>query len=196
METNYNFQDIWKQKETTTPDSQSIIKKANSYKRKQLLIDIRMLACMLATAIGIIVIWNLVDFKLFTTRLGIILILIAIGMYAYLFSQNINIIRKINPSASNQEYLSSIKKLEKQQIYMQTRGISIYYILLGLGFAFYFYEFALLMSSLGVVLSYGLTFLWMAITWFFIRPKQVKKQREKISAVINSLESLEKGFEE
>lgn len=196
METNYNFQDIWKQKETSAPDSQSIIKKANSYKRKQLLIDIRMLACMILTAIGIIVIWNLIDFQLFTTRLGIILILIALGMYAYLFSQNISVIRKINPSTSNQKYLSAIKKLENQQSYMQTRGISIYYILLGLGFAFYFYEFALRMSSLGVVLSYGLTFLWMAITWFFIRPKQVRKQREKISAVINSLESLEKGFEE
>jgi hypothetical protein len=196
MEPNYNFQDIWKQKETSTPDSQSIIKKANSYKRKQLLIDIRMLACMLLTAIGIIVIWNLIDFQLFTTRLGIILILIAIGMYAYLFSQNISVIRKINPSTSNQEYLSAIKKLEKQQSYMQTRGISIYYILLGLGFAFYFYEFALLMPLLGVVLSYGLTFLWMAVTWFFIRPKQVRKQREKIAAVINSLETLEKSFKE
>ncbi|WP_312769545.1 hypothetical protein [Epilithonimonas sp.] len=196
METNYNFQDIWKQKETIAPDSQSIIKKANNYKRKRLLIDIRMLACMLATAAGIIVIWNLIDFQMFTTRLGIILILIAIGMYAYLFTQNINVISKINPSTSNQEYLSAIKKLEKQQIYMQTRGISIYYILLGVGFVFYFYEFALRMSLLGVVLSYGLTFFWMAVTWFFIRPKQVRKQKEKIADVINSLESLEKGFEE
>jgi hypothetical protein len=75
---------------------------------------------------------------MFTTRLGIILILNAIGMYAYLFTQNINVIKKINPSMSNQEYLSAIKKLEKQQVYMQTRGISIYYILLGLGLAFIF----------------------------------------------------------
>lgn len=196
METNYNFQDLWKQKETIAPDARSVIKKANSYKRKKLLIDIRMMICMLLTATGIIVIWNLIDFEMFTTMLGIILILTAIGMFVFLFSKNISVIRKINPSTSNQEYLAAIKKLEKQQVYMQTKGISIYYILLTLGFAFYFYEFALRMSWLGVVLSYGLTFLWMAVTWFFIRPKQVRKQREKISAVISSLESLEKGFEE
>lgn len=196
MKTNYNFQELWKQKESNKPDTQSIIKKANTYKRKQLLADIRMLICMLATAAGIIAIWNVIDFRMFTTRLGIILILKAIGMYAYLFTQNINVIKKINPSMSNQEYLSAIKKLEKQQVYMQTRGISIYYILLGLGLAFYFYEFALRMSMLGVILSYGLTFFWMAITWFFIRPKQVKRQKEKIAAVIQSLETLEKGFEE
>jgi hypothetical protein len=49
MKTNYNFQELWKQKESNKPDTQSIIKKANTYKRKQLA-DIRMLICMLATA--------------------------------------------------------------------------------------------------------------------------------------------------
>jgi hypothetical protein len=34
----------------------------------------------------------------------------------------------------------------------------------------------------------------MAITWFFIRPKQVKRQKEKIAAVIDSLEMIEKEF--
>jgi hypothetical protein len=133
---------------------------------------------------GIIAIWNVIDFRMFTTRLGIILILNAIGMYAYLFTQNINVIKKINPSMSNQEYLSAIKKLEKQQVYMQTRGISIYYILLGLGLAFYFYEFALRMSMLGVILSYGLTFFgWRSLGFSFVRNKS-KGRKKKLRLLL------------
>ena len=191
---NINFQDIWNKKSTNIPDIQEIKFKTEQYRKKQLFSTICQLSCMTLSFIGIIIIWNMIDFEMFTTRLGFILILAAIGMYVYLYSRNINIIRKISPSTSNQEYLSALKKLQQQQLYMQTKGISIYFILLSLSFAVYFYEFVLRMTLLGGILSYGLTFFWMAVNWFFIRPRQIKKQNAKISKVIDSLESLEKDF--
>jgi hypothetical protein len=194
METNYNFQDIWNNKKTEVPNLQEIKSKADKYKKKQMLSTIWQLLGLAATAMMIIVIWTTIDFKMWTTSFGIVLILVALALYIYLYSKNINVIRSINPSISNQEYLASLKKLQQQQLYMQTKGISIYYILLSAGFAFYFYEFALMMSTLGGILAYGLTFFWLAIVWFFIRPKQVRKQNEKISTVIDSLEMIEKDF--
>jgi|SRR6218665_2034421 len=195
METNYNFQDIWNSKKTEVPNINEIKSKADKYRKKQLFSTICQLLSLSVTAVMIIAIWNMIDFKMFTTTLGIVLILIALALYIYLFSQNISVIRKINPSISNQEYLASLKKLQHQQIYMQTKGISIYYILLTAGFALYFYEFALRMSTLGGILAYGLTFLWLAIAWFFLRPRQIKKQNAKISKVIDSLELIEKDLE-
>ena len=191
---NINFQDIWNNKNTDIPNIQEIRSKTENYRKKQFFYTLCQIGCLAATGIGIIFIWNVIDFQMFTTRLGIILILLALALYIYLYSQNINVIRKIDPSTNNQKYLTALKKLQRQRIYMQTKGISIYYILLTVGFAFYFYEFALRMSLLGAILAYGLTFFWLAIVWVFIRPKQVRKQNEKISAVIDSLELIEKDL--
>ena len=191
---NINFRDIWNKKNAEIPNIQEIKSTADKYKKKQLQSTTWHIFSLSFTTVMIIFIWNLIDFKMFTTTLGIILILIALVLYIYLFSQDINVIRKINPSISNQEYLSSLKKLQRQKLYMQTKGISIYYILLTTGFAFYLYEFALLMPRIGWILAYGLTFLWLAIVWFFLRPRQIKKQNEKISTVIDSLELLEKDL--
>lgn len=191
---NINFQDIWNKKNTEIPNIKEIKSTADKYKKKQLFSTICQLLSLSATAIMIIIIWNVIDFKMMTTSLGIILILVALALYIYLYSQNINVIREINPSISNQEYLASLKKLQKQQLYMQTKGISIYYVLLTVGFAFYFYEFALQLSTSGAILAYGLTFLWLAIAWFFLRPRQIKKQNAKISKVIDSLELIEKDL--
>lgn len=193
---NINFQDIWNKKNADIPNIQEIKSSADKYKKKQLNNTVCHILSLSATAVMIIFIWNIIDFKMFTTSLGIMLILIALAMYIYLVSENINVIRKINPSISNQEYLASLKKLQHQQLYMQTKWISIYYVLLTAGFAFYFYEFALRMSTLGGILAYGLTFIWLAVAWFFLRPRQIKKQNEKISKVIDSLEIIEKDLGE
>lgn len=193
---NINFQDIWNKKSAEIPNIQEIKSTADKYKKKQLRYTIWHIFSLSITAVMIIFIWFVIDFKMFTTTLGIILILVALALYIYLFSQNVNVIRTINPSISNQEYLASLKKLQKQQLYMQSKGISIYYVLLTAGFAFYFYEFALRMSMLGAILAYGLTFVWLAIAWFFLRPRQIKKQNEKITKVIDSLELIEKNLDD
>ncbi|KFC23689.1 hypothetical protein [Epilithonimonas lactis] len=193
---NINFQDIWNKKSAEIPNIQEIKSTADKYKKKQLQSTMWHIFSLSITAVMIIFIWYVIDFKMFTTTLGIVLILVALALYIYLFSQNVNVIRTINPSISNQEYLASLKKLQKQQLYMQSKGISIYYVLLTAGFAFYFYEFALRMSTFGATLAYGLTFLWLAIAWFFLRPRQIKKQNEKISKVIDSLELIEKDLDE
>jgi len=196
MAPNYNFQEIWNNKNSDIPNIKEIKTKAEKYRKKQILKDIGLIALLLSTLAIIIAIWVFIKISYFSTQFGIMLVLIGITMYSFLVYQNINILKKINTSTTNHEYLATIRKVEQQQIYMQTKGLSTYYLLLSFGFAFYFYEFALKMSWLGVLLTYGLTFLWGAVSWFFIRPRQIKKQKEKISTVISSLEKLEKSFEE
>jgi hypothetical protein len=196
MPTNYNFQEIWNQKNIEVPDIKEIKAKAEKYRKRQLLKDIGLIALLLFITIIVIAIWIFVKFTFFTTKWGIVFMLIGLVSYTYLVYQNVTILKKVNTSASNQEYLLTMKKTEQQQIYMQTRGLSFYYLSLSLGFTIYFYELTLKMSWLGVAAVYGLTFLWCAISWFIIRPRQIRKQKEKISLVINSLEKLEESLDE
>lgn len=193
---NINFTDIWNKKTVEIPNIHEIKSKADIYRKKQLKATICHMSVLLATAFGIIFIWNVIDFKMISIVVGFVLILIALGLYIFLSYQKISMIRKINPSISNQQYLASLKKLHLQQIYMQTKGIGIYYILMTLGFAFYFYEFALRMSTSARIMVYGLTSLWLAVTWFVLRPRQIRKQNEKILKIIDSLETIENVLEE
>lgn len=196
MPTNYNFQEIWSRKNTEVPNVEEIKAKAEKYRKKQILKDFGLIALLSVSALTVGVIWIFADFSYLTTKFGLILLLIGVSSYSYLVGQNVNILKKVSTAATNQEYLTAMKQTEKQQIYMQTTGLSFYYLILSAGFAFYFYEFALRMSWLGIVTVYGVTFLWCMISWFIIRPRQIRKQKEKISAVITALERLENNFKE
>ncbi|SDF91402.1 hypothetical protein [Epilithonimonas hungarica] len=196
METNYNFQDIWKQKEVTAPDSKSIIKKANSYKKNQMLFSIFLSIQLLAT-IGVISwIWISLSHLYFFTKAGLMMILLALIFFSFLNLQKINILNKINPSLSNQDYLKKMKSLQQKQIYMQTTGLNIYFILLFLGMCFYMLEFVQRMTPFWGIIFFSTVLGWMFFVWFYIKPVRRKKQEQKMKEVIQSLESLERGFEE
>ncbi|KAA0126833.1 hypothetical protein FY557_15480 [Chryseobacterium sp. SN22] len=196
MATHYNFREIWSKKDADIPNVKEIKAKAERYRKIQLLKDIGNIVFLVVIALLVAGIWVRTHFIFFTTKLGIALMLMGLTFYIYLLYQKFNSLKKINPAATNQDYLSSMKKTEQHQIYMQTKGLSFYYISLSSGFAIYFYELTLKMSWTGVLWVYIATFFWIAVAWFIIRPRQIKKQKEKISAVIRSLEKLEKSFEE
>lgn len=196
MEPNYNFQDIWNNKKTEIPNIKEIKEKANLYRKKQIRATIFQILSLCVSTGMIIWVWFRFPDLHILTKSGMILMFIALAIYIFQNFQKINIISKINPSLNNQEYLKILKILQQKNFYMQTKGINIYYIILSLGMACYLFEFTMRMSLMGGLLTYGLIFLWIIISWVFIRPKQVKKQRDKLETVINALQSLEKGFEE
>lgn len=195
METNYNFQDIWKQKETAAPDSQSIIKKANSYKKNQLLFSISLSVLLLATLAVISWVWVDLSHMHLITKIGLIMILLALVFFSFLNLQKINILNKINPSLSNQDYLKNLKSLQQKQIYMQERGLNIYFILLSVGMCLYILDFAQRMAPIRGVITFAVAVGWMFFVWFYIRPVRRKKQEQKMNEVLQSVKSLEKDFE-
>jgi preprotein translocase subunit YajC len=52
------------------------------------------------------------------------------------------------------------------------------------------YEYAGRMTLLWGIFTYAMTLFWMAINWFFIRPKQIKKQQNKINNLIEKFEDV------
>ncbi|PZU86970.1 MAG: hypothetical protein DI529_08035 [Chryseobacterium sp.] len=196
METNYNFQNLWKQKEINVPDSTKIIKKADAYKKNQMLFSVLLSIQLLAT-IGVISwVWISLSHLHLLTKTGLVMILLALVFFSFLNLQKINILNKINPSLNNQDYLKKMKSLQQKQIYMQTKGLNIYFILLFFGMCFYMLEFVQRMTPLWGMIVLSITLGWMFFVWFYIKPVRRKKQEQKIKDVIQSLESLEKGFEE
>jgi hypothetical protein len=70
----------------------------------------------------------------------------------------------------------------------------LYFILLGLGLVLYMIEYALRMSLTGAVLTYGITCLWIAINWFYFRPRIIRKQQQNLNDTITAIENMNKQF--
>jgi hypothetical protein len=195
METNYNFEEIWKQRKTDIPDIAEILSKSNAYKKKQMLISLLLILALFAD-FGIVAwVWFSFPELHFLTKAGIMLLVIAIVFFIFQNLQKMKIINKINPATSNQEYLKQMKILQQKDLYLQTKGISIFYIFLSLGIAFYLFEFAERMSVFWGFFTYFITFGWIFFGWFYIRPIKIRKQQKKIQDIISSLEKLEEDFE-
>ena len=73
---------------------------------------------------------------------------------------------------------------------METTMMNLYFILLSLGIALYMYEYTQRMSTFWGIFTYAITSIWILFNWFYLRPKQIKKQRAKLDAIIAKFEMV------
>jgi hypothetical protein len=190
MNDNIDFNKIWKQQVVEEPDINALMEKLKGYKktsRRKLLISNIMLA---ATSAFIIFIWYYYQPQFISSKIGIVLIILAMMMYIILYNRSLKTLSKTEGSQSNQEYLQELIHLKEKQKFMQSTVLSLYFILLSAGIALYLYEYTSRMALTGAVLTYGTTFIWIAFNWFYIRPKTIKKQQTKLDELIRRFTGL------
>ena len=66
-------------------------------------------------------------------------------------------------------------KGENKQRVIQTKGLSVYFIILTAGLMLYEIEFAVRDLTFGLIF-YSLTLGWMAFVWFILRKRTIAKQ--------------------
>jgi hypothetical protein len=57
------------------------------------------------------------------------------------------------------------------------------------------YEYTSRMTTLGSILSYSVTLIWIGLNWFYFRPKTIKKQHIKLDELIGEFENMEKQLD-
>jgi hypothetical protein len=193
--TETNFKDLWQSQNTDADlNPKAIIAKAKQLQKKtrlKLLLSNGLLFATMLFIIGIVVYYQP---QMITTKIGTILVVIAILMAITASSSLISLSNKSDDQTNNAEYLQQLLLFKKKQAFFQTTIMKLYFILLGLGIALYMIEYTLRMSRLGAIAAYGITALWMAVNWFYFRPKIIKKQQQKLNEVIANLENINKQF--
>lgn len=195
--TEINFKEIWQSQEAKpTINADEIATKAKGVKRSAMLKIVLGNALLLATMVFII--WVIVYFepKMLTTKIGALLIVAGLMMQIIASSKLIPLLRKNDATQSPSDYLQQLLLLKKKQAFLETTVMSLYFLLLGLGLGLYMIEYAMRLSVANRWLYCGLTFLWMAFAWFYLRPRTIKKQRQKLDDTIAQLEGLEKQLNE
>ena len=125
-----------------------------------------------------------------TTKIGIVLVIVAMVIFLTAYNQLFMNFYRLDNNMTNSEYLQSLYLLKNKQKFMQTTMLNLYFILLFVGICLYMYEYTSRMEVLYAVTTYAVTLAWIAINWFYLRPKTIKKQQAKINGLIDKFEEI------
>ncbi|POY38311.1 hypothetical protein C3K47_02620 [Solitalea longa] len=190
-----NFNDIkqlWhKQEVTDLPNVKAVIEKAISFRKKARFNIIKHNVILTLTAIYITFVLFYYKPEFFTTKLGVIIAVIAIVMAVIIQSNMLQGLFKSSSSEENShQYLQKMIRYKSQMSFFQTKIMKAYFILLSLGMGLYLYEYAIRMQWPYAVLVYLVTFGWIGLAWVKFVPKQAASISKGINEVIEQLERV------
>ena len=190
MTDNINFKEFWNNQKVETLDTKELIKKATKYKRKSLLNLIVANVITLVTSIGIGSVWYYFQPEFISTKIGIILCIIAMFIYTAFYNTLAPILLKNKQELSAKDQLQQLVKLKEKQRFQQTILLNSYFITLSLGLGLYMYEYIVKMTFTWAVFSYGIVMFWIALNAFYFRPRIIRKKQTKLNNLITQLKGL------
>lgn len=191
---NIDFKDLWSKQTINKPNIEDLLLRLKQFKNASLRSLWKTNILLAATTTFIIFIWYYCQPEFISTKIGIVLAILAMAMYVGFYNGLLRTYKNIDSTQTNQEYLQHLISIRKKQQYMQSRILSWYFILLLVGVCLYMYEYASRMTVFYALITYGITLLWIAFNWFYLRPKQIKKQQTKINNLIEKFEEINNQF--
>lgn len=196
MDSNIDFKNLWQKQPVSQPNMEDLLLKLKQFKnsnfRKLIITNIS----LIATSGFIAFVWYYYQPQLITTKIGIVLTILAMVIYLFSYNKIFSTLNKTENTLTNNEYLQSLITLKSKQKFMQTTMLSLYFVLLSLGICLYLYEYTSRMTAFWAIFTYAITLAWIGINWFYIRPKTIKKQQIKLDELISKFETLNKQFKE
>jgi len=197
MSNNIDFKALWNKQQTTAPDVKEIFAKgAELQRRTRNRLIFSSIIPLTLTILFISLIWLYYQPQMITTKLGLVLIIGAIAFFIMTSMGYLNLLYKNNTDSNANDFLLHFLKIKQKQESMSTTTMRIYFVLLSAGIALYMIEYAKRGSLLFQLAAYGITFAWIAFNWFYMVPKMVKKQRDKMNAIIERLEEVNRQMGE
>lgn len=196
MNSNINFNALWTKQKTGVPDQEDLFLKMNKFKKSNLKKLIILNLLLIATALFIAFIWFYYQPQMLSTKIGIVLTILAIVIFVTAYNQSFTLFRNTENVLSNTEYLKDLLAIKAKQQFMQSTILNLYFVLLSVGICLYMYEYARLMSGFWGIFAYAITVIWILFNWFYLRPKQIEKQRAKLEEMINRFKGIEDQLSE
>jgi prepilin signal peptidase PulO-like enzyme (type II secretory pathway) len=185
-----NFKSLWNQQSTAMPDTKALLEKAMSLKKKTRNKIVAMNLLLFSTAVFIIAIIIYFDPQMITTKLGVVLVILAMVVFVTATNMMNKDVFKSSTTSSTKEYLDQFIRLQQKQEFLQKTMLTLYFIMLTLGIVLYMIEYAMRMPVWGALLTYGITLAWIALNWFYFRPRAIKKQQGKMNKMIEMLKKV------
>lgn len=192
---NIDFKDLWKKQTVSQPNIEDLMARLKQFKKAGLRSLWKTNILLLATSVFIVFIWYYYQPQFISTKIGIVLVILAMVIYVAVYHGLLRIYKDIDTTQTNQEYLQKLILIKRKQQFMQSTILSWYFVLLLSGICMYMYEYTSRMTVFYALITYGVTLLWIGFNWFYLRPKQIKKQQKKINELIAKFEDINKQLD-
>jgi hypothetical protein len=190
MENNIDFKGLWTKQTVGLPDTDDLFLKLADLKKSNLKKLLLTNLALISTSIFIGFIWYYYQPEFISTKIGIVLTILAMVVYLFAYNQLLPSFRKTATDQSNQDYLQTLMKIRAKEEFLQTKMLHVYFIMLSVGICLYMIEFVSMMPLLWAIVTYGLTLFWMGFCWFYLHPRTVRKQQVKLNELISKMEAL------
>ncbi len=192
MNSDIDLKALWQQQpDMPVPDKKELFSKAAKLKNKTRNKLITTNVLLILTSIFITFIGWSYHPKLVTTKIGILIMVIDMVAYLLVYNQLIPVLYKKDAGASTHEYLQQFIRIKKKQDFLNTTMLSIYYLLLSAGLFLYFIEVADRKNMAARLMTYAITSAWILFSWFYIRPRTIRKQRAAVDTMISKLQAID-----
>jgi Ca2+/Na+ antiporter len=195
MSNNIDFKELWNRGKASAPDVSEIFAKANRLTRKTRCKIWWSNIILSLTILAMIFIWWYFQPQLLTTKIGLILMLIAIVIFLITTNQLSPLLARADEETDTRHFLEQVIRIKHKQEFLNKTMLTVYFILLSIGITLYFIEYASRGSLLFQLLAYGITFAWIIFNWIYIRTRTIKKQQKAINDIIARLEEVNKQFD-
>lgn len=190
MENRIELKELWSKQIVPAANLSELLKKIENYKKSKLKRIIVLNVILLLTILFIIFVWLYFNPQLPGTKIGIMLTILPILIAIVFNKRMIQLYRKTNESRSNVDYLANLLEIKREDYYIQTRIMNLYFILLFFGIGLYMYEYTVMRSLFWGIIAYVALIIWVGFNWFVLRPKIIRKNRQKIIDMIQQLEKM------
>ncbi len=185
------LQELWQKHEVEVKVSADEMllqakKEVNSLKLKSALNILGMLASFVAIAI----LWMFMHFESWTTHVGISIVIVAIAVYTLILYRDHRLISQNDATAHPHEYLHNLKTYQLNRYKLYNSLYWFYVIALSLGIIFYFIEILTYLNTVQKTAAVVLTFLWILFCSTILRKAVIKREKERISLLIEKFERI------
>lgn len=190
MSTEIDFKALWNREKSGAPDVSEIFAKANRLNRcsrKRIVICNIMLSL---TIVLLAIIWWDLHPRLITTKIGLTLMIGAMVIYIITTNQLSPLFAKAKLETDTNVFLQQMIRIKHKQEFINTTVTAIYFLMLAGGLGLYFIEYISRGNLVFQLCAYGITLAFLAINWFYISARSIRKQRKAMNEVIAKLEEV------
>lgn len=184
---------LWKKQAVPAANPAEIRKRIGAFRRDALWKAFFLNAVLVLTVAFLIFVWVYFQPRLLVTKIGILVGILPIGMVVLSHRKLVSLYRALDAKQPNMDYLDHLLRLKEREHFLQTRVMSLYFVLLPLGLMLYMYEYTLGMSGTFRVAAYVALLLWVAFNWFVLRPRIVGRRRRKMDALIGEVKRIQEN---
>ncbi|WP_316737567.1 hypothetical protein [Pedobacter aquatilis] len=145
---------------------------------------------MLASFIAIAALWIFFHFESWTTHVGISITIVAIGVYTLILYRDYRLISRTDFTVHPNQYLNNLKTYQLNRYKLYNSLYWFYTVALSLGIIFYFIEILTYLNTLQKVIAICLTAMWIVFCSTILRKAVIKREKERISLLIEKFERI------